>query len=114
MSKFKKNYKLCDKKAIFGAGTLFAFLLLLMVELWLHTDSFLFRYRSVFAAGRAMDKILYIEKNVPATIILGNSRVDNGFDPKTLKINTNALSNGIVFNLGIPGANARFFYDLFY
>ncbi len=62
-------------------GTLVALLLLAAVESVLHTDTFLYRYRSVFAAGRAMDKLLALEA-APATVLaVGNSRVDNGIHP---------------------------------
>jgi len=81
--------------------------LLLFVELWLHTDSFLHRYRSVFAAGRALDKVLYVETNCPTLLIIGNSRADNGFDPRTIQRDIGlALPRG-AFNLGLPGADTR-------
>lgn len=90
-----------------GLGLLVAAILLLFVELWLHTDSFLHRYRSVFAAGRALDKVLHVEKNRPALLIVGNSRADNGFDPRTIQRGIGfALPRG-AFNLGIPGADTR-------
>ena len=88
-------------------GLLTAACLLLAVELFLHTDAFLVRYRSVFAAGRALDKVLYVETHRPELLILGNSRADNGFDPVTLR---SALDLGLerpAFNLGLPGADAR-------
>lgn len=86
--------------------------LLLTIELYLHTDGFLYRYRSVFAAGRAMDKVLYVERSTPRILILGNSRVDNGFDPKTLTKGLPAAQKPAAFNLGIPGANARIVYGI--
>lgn len=64
-----------------GAGLLVALLLLGAVECWLHTDSFLLKFRSVFAAGRAMDKVVYVKHHRPELLILGNSRADNSFRP---------------------------------
>ena len=81
--------------------------LLLSVELWLHTDDFLFRYRSVFAAGRALDKVLYVEERKPELLILGDSRADNGFDPRTLGQAIDFRLARPAFNLGVPGADAR-------
>lgn len=84
------------------AGTLVALLLLAGVEGVLHTDSFLYRFRAVFAAGRAMDKLVALEA-APATVLaLGNSRVDNGIHPEIFLRET-GLS---MFNLGLPGAEA--------
>jgi len=94
-----------------GWGIVFSLLVLLTAELWLHTDDFLYKYRSVFAAGRAMDKIAYIESNPMDIIVAGNSRVDNGFSPKVIIDELSLKKN--VFNLGIPGANARILYGLF-
>lgn len=84
------------------AGLAIAALLLAGVEAFLHTDSFLYRYRSVFAAGRAMDKLLALEANPSAVIALGNSRVDNGFHPDVLQQEAGLKA----FNLGLPGAEA--------
>ncbi len=79
----------------------------------MHSDQVLHQYRAVFAAGRAMDKVLYVEKSTPKILILGNSRVDNGIDPKTV---TRSMRLGIktenAFNLGIPGANLVIFHGL--
>ncbi len=84
------------------AGALIALLLLAGVEAVLHTDSFLYRYRSVFAAGRAMDKLLALEA-APATVLaVGNSRVDNGIHPEVFLRETGLRA----FNLGLPGAEA--------
>jgi hypothetical protein len=84
------------------AGLLIAALLLGAVEACLHSGWFLYRYRSVFAAGRAMDKLLALE-NRPATVVaLGNSRVDNGFHPQVFEQQTGLDA----FNLGLPGAEA--------
>ena len=68
----------------------------------MHTDAFLYRYRSVFAAGRGMDKLLALEAEPRTVIALGNSRVDNGFHPGILR-----QESGLeAFNLGLPGAEA--------
>lgn len=83
-------------------GVLVALLLLAGIEALLHSDVFLFRYRSVFAAGRAMDKLLAFEA-APATVLaIGNSRVDNGIFPAVLQRETGLAA----FNLGLPGADA--------
>lgn len=87
-----------------GAGILVAVFLLAGVEWILHSESFFHRLRSVFAVGRALDKVLYVERNPPGMLLLGNSRVDNGVDPRTLAA---AMGTGTTaFNLGLPGANA--------
>lgn len=83
-------------------GTLIALLLLMCIEALLHTDAFLYRYRSVFAAGRAMDKVLAFEAKPTTLLILGNSRVDNGVSPDTMRQATGLDA----FNLGLPGAEA--------
>lgn len=88
-------------RAPFG-GLLIAALLLSLVEAILHTDAFLYRYRAVFAAGRVMDKLLAVETFPPTLLVLGNSRVDNGFSPDVLRRETGTDA----FNLGIPGADA--------
>ncbi len=90
-----------------GAGLLVALLLLCAVEVWLHTDSFLLTFRSVFAAGRAMDKVVYAEQHRPGLLILGNSRADNAFDPRTVLSHFDAALAGGAFNLGLPGADMR-------
>lgn len=104
MSRFTRAFHL------FGWGSAIGLLLLVLVETWLHTDAFLYRYRSVFAAGRAMDKLHYVESRMPTLLVLGNSRVDNGFDPCTLL--ERGAGNISGFNLGIPGANAGILYGL--
>lgn len=90
-----------------GLGLLIGALLLCAVEAWLHTDGFLYRFRSVFAAGRAMDKVLYVEANRPELLILGNSRADNGFDPWTLRRALDLPLERGAFNMGIPGADTK-------
>ena len=87
-----------------GAGVAIALLVLLGVEALLHSDWLMHRLRSVFAAGRAFDKVLYVEQQPPRLLILGNSRIDNGIDPVTL---ADRIQPGMAgFNLGLPGANS--------
>jgi hypothetical protein len=82
----------------------FAALIVLCVELALHSESVIYRYRSVYAVGRAIDKLHFVEKHPPRVLFMGNSRIDNGVDPLAI---TRVLgwpsSHG--FNLGLPGAN---------
>ena len=93
-----------------GAGTLVALLLLLGVESLFHTDAFMNKYRSVFASGRAMEKLMYAESRIPSIVIAGNSRIDNGFNPAVIE---KALPSEHVLNMGVPGANARIMYGMF-
>jgi len=95
-----------------GAGFVFGLALLFAVEAYLHTDAFLYRYRSVFAVGRAMDKLRYVESRAPAILIIGNSRVDNAFDPKTLQAALPGVAPAQFFNFGMPGADARALYGI--
>ena len=88
-------------------GLIVALLLLLVFESYLHTDAFLVRYRSVFAAGRALDKVRFAETHCPSIIVLGNSRVDNGFDPRAIQHGLELPDGREVFNLGVPGADSR-------
>jgi hypothetical protein len=90
-----------------GRGLLVAVLLLALVELGLHTDAFLYRFRSVFAAGRAFDKLQYVETHTPDLLILGNSRADNGFNPRIVVQALGVPLPRGAFNLGMPGADAR-------
>lgn len=90
-----------------GKGLAVAVLLLSLVEAWLHSDDFLHRFRSVFAAGRAMDKTLYVERHCPGVLVLGNSRADNAFDPLTLAREGGLPIGMSAFNLGLPGADLR-------
>lgn len=83
-------------------GLLVSLLLLAGVEALLHSDTFLYRYRSVFAAGRAMDKLLAFEAAPAPVLAIGNSRVDNGFFPAVMQRETGLRA----FNLGLPGADA--------
>jgi len=91
-----------------GRGAIFSLVLLLLCELVLHSDKFLLMYRSVFAAGRLMDKVFVIEHFPVQLLLLGNSRVDNGFDPMILQQKTGMTA----FNLGVPGANAEILYGI--
>lgn len=92
-----------------GCGALLTLALLAALNLALFNDHLLRRYGAVFAAGRAMDKQLHVEEQPPMVLILGNSRVDNGLDPRTLSANWGGVS---VFNHGVPGANARIMYGM--
>ncbi|WP_310447407.1 hypothetical protein [Thiobacillus sp.] len=89
-----------------GLGRAFwiAVLILLGVELTLHSDAVVQRYRSVFAVGRAMDKLQFIETRPPRVLFIGNSRTDNGIDPRAV---SQALGQPAAysFNLGLPGTN---------
>ena len=95
-----------------GLGIAFALLLLTAVEAILHTDAFLLRYRAVFAAGRAMDKVRYLESNPPTLLIVGNSRVDNGFEPRALAERLRVAQPNSIFNLGLPGSDTRTLFGL--
>lgn len=82
-----------------------AVLLVVLAELSLHSEALIHRYRAVFALGRAYDKLHYVEQNPPNILFVGNSRTDNGIDPRTVSKAWPAPSpRG--FNLGLPGANA--------
>jgi hypothetical protein len=88
-----------------------ALLLLGLTELALHSETFVHRYRSVFAVGRAYDKLQHVENAPPRILFMGNSRTDNGIDPKTVSkaLPAQQLSS---FNLGLPGANALVYHGL--
>jgi hypothetical protein len=89
-----------------GLGKSFwvAALIILCVELALHSESIIHHYRSVFAVGRAIDKLHYVEQHPPHVLFMGNSRIDNGIDPRAI---SHALGRpaSYSFNLGLPGAN---------
>ena len=87
-------------------GIVTAILIVFGVELYLHNDDFLDRYRSVFAVGRAADKVAYVARTQPSIVLLGNSRVDNGISPVAVSAVIGKETTG-VFNLGIPGQNTR-------
>lgn len=95
---------------LFGWGGVIGLLLLALMEAWLHTDDFLYRYRSVFATGRAMGKLHYVESHGPTLLVLGNSRIDNGFIPRILL--EDSATNVSGFNMGMPGANASILYGV--
>ena len=86
-----------------GVGT--ALLLILLVEFSLHIDAVVQNYRAVFGAARAMDKVMYVEAHPPQLLLLGNSRTDNGFDPRLIAPALGLDAESGVFNLGIPGSN---------
>ncbi len=109
------SYRLVSRRDLAhwpGLGAAFALLLLLVPEAVLHTDEFFYRYRAVFAAGRAMDKLNYVEANAPTLLIVGNSRVDNGFDPGAIAGPLGAENRGQMFNFGLPGSDTRTLFGL--
>lgn len=90
-----------------GLGWAFWLALLLtgLVELALHSEAVMFRYRAVFAQGRAYDKLFEVERRPPQILFIGNSRTDNGIDPRAVeRVWPGHVLRG--FNLGLPGANA--------
>lgn len=69
----------------------------------------MYRYRAVFALGRAYDKLLEVERHPPSMLFIGNSRIDNAVDPRTVSRSWPApLMRS--FNLGLPGANALVYH----
>lgn len=96
-----------------GLGRAFwlAALLLACAEALLHSEAWMQRYRAVFAVGRALDKVQYVEHTRPSLLIIGNSRTDNGIDPRTLQHALNEPAQR-AFNLGMPGANALIYHGL--
>lgn len=88
-----------------GGAFWLALLLLALAELAMHSEGVIHRYRAVFALGRAYDKLHHIEHDPPQILFVGNSRTDNGIDPRTVGL---SWPDGRVrsFNLGLPGANA--------
>lgn len=96
-----------------GKGIIVALALLILVEVMFHQDWVLYRLRSVFAAGRAFDKVLFVESHRPQLLIVGNSRVDNGFDPETILETMGHVAPQSAFNLGLPGADARIVFGIF-
>lgn len=93
-----------------GAGAILAVSLLGGVNLLLFSDSLIQRYAAVFAVGRAMDKQRFAEQTCPQVLLLGNSRVDNALDPRTMQARW--LSRPTIVNLGVPGTNARIGYGM--
>lgn len=59
-----------------------------------------------------MDKVRYVEAHVPSIVIVGDSRVDNGFDPATVQAGLPGVRPGQIFNLGMPGADTRALYGI--
>jgi len=88
-----------------------AVLVILSVELALHSEPIIYRYRSVFAVGRALDKLHYVEKNPPHLLFIGNSRTDNGIDPRTIS-HAIGRPDAYSFNLGMPGANMLSYHGI--
>ncbi|MDP3585352.1 MAG: hypothetical protein Q8R61_09510 [Thiobacillus sp.] len=88
-----------------GGAFWLALLLIGLVELALHSEAVVHKYRAVFALGRAYDKLHSVERNPPQILFVGNSRTDNGIDPGTV---SQSWPDQPVrsFNLGLPGANA--------
>lgn len=94
-----------------GKAFWFAAALLLAAECALHSEAVMYRYRSVFAVGRAIDKLHYLEAHPPHLLFLGNSRTDNGIDPHALAPILGQPAS-FSFNLGMPGANLLTFYGV--
>ena len=57
-----------------GAAFWLVVAILLCFEAALHSDTLVHRYRSVFATGRAMDKVLQVERQTPRILFVGDSR----------------------------------------
>ena len=92
-----------------GGAFWLALLLLVLVESALHSERVIHQFRAVFAVGRAYDKLQYVEHNPPPVLFIGNSRIDNGVDPRTFsRAWTDGRRPG--FNLGLPGANALIYH----
>ena len=89
-----------------GLGRAFwvAAIIVLCVEAALHSESIMHRYRSVFAVGRAIDKLHFVEEHPPHVLFMGNSRTDNGIAPLTIDHIFGGPAS-YSFNLGLPGAN---------
>jgi hypothetical protein len=83
----------------------------LCVEAAFHSEAVMQRYRSVFAVGRAVDKLHYVERYSPHVVFLGNSRTDNGIDPRTVG-RILGRPNTCCFNLGLPGANVLAYHGI--
>ena len=96
-----------------GLGSAFWLALLLVsgVEISLHSEAVIHRYRAVFALGRAYDKLHFVERHPPHILFVGNSRADNGIDPRTISRAWPDARHGS-FNLGVPGANALIYHGM--
>ncbi|MDP3872679.1 MAG: hypothetical protein Q8Q80_08450 [Methyloversatilis sp.] len=88
-----------------GATPWITLALLLVFELVLHSDAWVLRYRSVFAVGRASDKVDFLARQRPEVLFVGNSRADNGLSPEAFTAGAGLIKPAGVFNLGVPGAN---------
>jgi hypothetical protein len=71
----------------------------------------MYRYRAVFAAGRAYDKLRQLERSPPYMLFMGNSRTDNSIAPHVV-CRSMGLPVHNAFNLGLPGANAIIYQGL--
>jgi hypothetical protein len=96
-----------------GLGRAFwlAALLLAGAESALHSEAIMHRYRAVFAVGRALDKVHFVEHSPPQLLFLGNSRTDNSIASPTIERQFKWPPHS-VFNLGLPGANAQIYHGL--
>jgi hypothetical protein len=94
-----------------GAAFWLALALVFAFELALHSEAVMHRYRAVFAVGRAMDKLQHVERHPPALLFIGNSRTDNGIDPRAVA-HCLGWPAARAFNLGLPGANAVIYQGL--
>jgi len=88
-----------------GAAPWIALAILFSFEWALHTDAWMLRYRSVFAVGRAGDKIDFVARQSPDLLFIGNSRADNGLSPDAFATGAGLNPATKIFNLGMPGAN---------
>ena len=94
-----------------GKSFWFAVFLLLCAESALHSEAVMHRYRSIFAVGRAIDKLHYVEAHPPRVLFLGNSRTDNGIAPRTFA-SIFGRPDSFGFNLGMPGANLLTYHGI--
>lgn len=94
-----------------GMSFWFAAFVLLCAEWAFHSEAVMYRYRSVFAVGRAIDKLHYVESHPPHLLFLGNSRTDNGIDPRVLAPILGQPAS-FTFNLGMPGANLLSYHGI--
>lgn len=88
-----------------GATPWITLAVLLVFELVLHSDAWVLRYRSVFAVGRASDKVDFVARQSPEVLFVGNSRADNGLSPEAFGAGAGLNPASKIFNLGLPGAN---------
>lgn len=87
-----------------GRSFLVAAFIIFCVEIALHSEHVMSRYRAVFAVGRALDKLHYVEDHPPRVLFIGDSRTDNGIDPRTVDAILDRPAS-YSFNLGLPGSN---------